>query len=189
MKKAIVFIGISLLMCIGLNCRPEHYIIKDIRFHLVKVEGEKDINELLIYEDSTISVNDKFAFIILCDIEYANEQNIVFNVGNTCYATTVPRRLDNSLLEETFSLKFDKSFVYDGKVIQKDTNLFGLEVISSEMKIEDRTGDSMDDSKNIIFNQVFFDKSVFEKTTYKITFSCKTSDGKEFNKNISMTFE
>ena len=190
MRKVIAIISIFLLMGIGQNCRTVHYVITDIRFHLAKIEGKKHKEKQHIHYDCTSSVKDELVFVISYYTEIV-AQNSFLDFGNTCYAFTSPTKIDNPLLEETFSLKFDKSFVYKGEVIPEGTNLFDLETILQEIDVYENYNAfcSMGADNVIDFSQAFFDESVFEKTEYGVNFSCKTSDGKEFNKSIIITFE
>ncbi len=189
MKRIIAILSIFLLMNIGQNCRPEHYLITDIVFNLAKVEGKHKDKQHINYTCTT-SVKDKLVFVVSYDTEFV-AQNNSFDIGNSCYALSLARKIDNPLLEETFSLKFDKSFIYKGKIIPENTNLFELETVLSEIDIYENYNAfcSMGADRVIDFSQEFFENAIFEKTEYGVEFSCKTSDDIEFIKNIIITFE
>jgi len=189
MKRIIVLLSIFLLIDIGHGCRTEHYLITDIRFNLAEIKENKYNDKQHIVYACTSTVKDKLVFVISYYTEFVTQNNL--NSGNSCYALTLPRKTDNPLLEETFSLKFNKPFKYDGENIAESTNLFDIEAIRDEIEMYENNMAfcSMGADKVIDFSQPFFEKATFEKMEYEVIFSCETSDGKTFTKNITIDFE
>ena len=95
------------------------------------------------------------------------------------------------LLEETFSLTFDKSFVYNGDTISGLTNIFDIAEIRDEINMYENhmAFCSMGADKVIEFSNDFFENSTFDTTEYEVDFSCETSDGLTFSQNITIEFE
>jgi len=189
MKRIIALLSIFLLINIGQSCRPEHLLISDIHFNLAEIKENKYSDKTQIVYACTSSVKDKLVFVISYETEFV-AQNF-FNIGSTCYATHIHRIIDNPLLEETFSIKFDKPFEYDGENIPVSTNIFDIEDIRSEISMYENhmTFCNMSADKVIDFSQDFFERATFEKTEYEVVFSCETSDGITFMKTITIEFE
>ncbi len=189
MKRIIVLVGIFLLINIGQSCRTEHFLISDIRLNLAEIKENKYNDKTQIVYNCTSTVKGKLVFVISYYTEFVAQNSL--NVGNSCYATTLPSKIDNPLLEETFSLKFDKPLKYNGENIAESINLFDIEEIRAEIDMYENHMSfcSMSADKVIDFSQNLFEKVTFEKGEYEVTFSCETSDGKRFMKNITIDFE
>lgn len=189
MKRIIVLACIFLLINFGQSCRTEHFLITDIRFDLAEIKENKYNDKTQIVYTCTTTVKEKLVFVISYYREFVAQNSL--NIGNSCYATTLPSKIDNPLLEETFSLKFDKPFKYNGEDIADSTNLFDLEEIRDEIDMYENHMSfcNMSANKVIDFSQNFFEKATFEEQEYDVVFSCETSDGKRFMKNITIDFE
>jgi len=189
MKRIIVLVSIFLLINIGQSCRTEHFLITDIRFNLAEIEKNKYNDKTQIAYNCTSTVKGKLVFVISYYREYVAQNSL--NIGNSCYALTLPSKIDNPLVEETFSLKFDKPFKYNGGNIAESTNLFDIELIRDEIDMYENHMVFCNMSANIVidFSQNFFEKATFDKGEYEVTFSCETSDGKRFIKNITIDYK
>ncbi len=189
MKKVIAILSIFILINIGLGCRTEHFLISDIRFNLAEIKKNKYNDKTKIVYTCTSIVKDKLVFVISYYTDFVAQNSLGF--GNACYALTLRSEIDNPLLEETFSLTFDKSFVYNGDTITELTNVFDIEEIRDEIDMYENhmVFCSMGADKVIDFSNNFFEKATFDKSEYQVDFSCKTSDGLTFSKNINIEFE
>jgi hypothetical protein len=189
MKRIIVLLSIFLLINLGQSCRTEHYIISDIRFSLAEVKEDNYNDKTQIVYICTSTVKDNLVFIISYFTEFVAQNS--FDFGNACYALTLDKEIDNPLLEQTFSINFNKPFAYNGVEIAELTNVFEIEEIRDEIDIYENymTFCGMSADKVIDFSQEFFAKATFEKAEYEVTFSCQTSDGIAFLKTITIVFE
>ena len=178
-----------MLINLGQGCRTEHFLISDIRFNLAEIKENKYNDKTQIVYTCTSTVKDKLVFVISYYTEFVAQNSL--NIGSTCYATTLPSKIDNPLLEETFSIKFDKPFKYNGENIPESTNIFDIEEIKAEIDMYENymAFCNMGADKVIDFSQNFFEKATFEKTDYDVVFSCETSDGITFMKTITIKFE
>lgn len=179
MKKKVLIISSILLICTILHsCFPtDYYRIIDIEF---EAKGEPDLNKIPY-------VNENLQFIITPKLELERAaQNYIPTMVNSCYATSRGSALENSLVEESFSLSFSKPFTYNGELIPANTNIFDNESIRKEIKIEYPNNTSIYDPTYIKFSELFFQNSTFEEGLSEVTFSCETSDEKSFSKVTSV---
>ncbi len=189
MKRIIAVLSIFLLINLGQGCRKEHFRITDIRFNLAEIKENKYNDKTQIVYTCTPTVKDKLVFVISYYTEFVAQNSLDF--GNSCYATSLPSKIDNPLLEETFSLTFNKPFVYNGDTITELTNVFDIEKIRNEIDMYENhmAFCSMGADKVIDLSKDFFKKATFDKSEYEVKFSCKTSDGLTFSKNILIEFK
>jgi len=184
MKKIFVLLVIFIIANLGQGCKPEHYLIKDIDFNAAFIGRDGRYNY-------TSTIKDKLIFIISYKWELVSAY--IPNLGNVCYAYTPARFDDNQLLRNTFSITFDKAFIYQGNTIPDRTNIFEIKAITKEIT-EYENENYLRGEKNIDlvldFSDKFFKNSVFDTTEeYTVTFSCETSDDKFFEKTITIKFE
>lgn len=188
--KVIIIVLALLLINIGHGCRTQHYLIADIGFNLAEIKEDryKD-KQKRVYRCESI-VKDKLIFVISYYTEFI-VQNTYPGIGNTCYALTLPRKIDNPLQEETFSLTFDQPFEYKGDIIEEKTNIFKIEDIRKEIDIYENHMSfcSMGADKIFEFSQSFFENATFQKKEHRVYLHCKTSDNKILNKEITIVFE
>lgn len=188
MKRIIVMLSILFLGTVWQSCRKEHFLINDISFHLAEIKVSKKDKRDIEYT-CTSTVKDKLVFVISYHTEYVTQNYL--NIGSSCYAMTLGKIIDNPLHEESFSLKFDKPFNYNGKNIVESTNIFEIGDIRKEIETYENFMSfcGMTADKVIDFNQLFLKNAIFEKTEHEVTFSCETSDGITFTKKITINFE
>ena len=191
-KKIFVLVAMFVLLNLGQSCRTEHYLIVDIEINAASIE-ENNNDKQKIYYDCTTSIKDKLVFVISYKTEFLH--GYIPNSGNVCYALTLPRVNDNELLHNTFSLKFDKTFIYQDNEIPALTNIFEIETIAKEIdKYEKQMyrGSTCGMGADFIidFSDNFFNNSIFDTTEdYIVIFSCETSDEKFFEKTTTIKFE
>ena len=194
-KKIFVLLAIFVLINLGQGCfPPSHYLIIDIDFNAVSIE-KNNKDKGAIHFQCTSTIKDKLIFIISYKTEYLYGH--IPNFGNVCYATSKPYVNDNELLRNSFSMTFDKAFIYNGNTIPAMTNIFGIDAITKEIDEYENNilfrgvnGNVLDADLVLDFSDNFFKKSVFETIEeYEVTFSCETSDDKFFEKIITIKFE
>lgn len=189
MKKIAAIIGLYMLMIISsISCGEEHYLITDIRFLGASLDFYGDEPKFNHYNATSVFEEDVI-FVISYYTEYLyGSRNL--NLIQSCYATSVPRVNDNELLHDTYSISFDRPFVYDNDTIVTGQNIFLVDKMKNEINIfetamsfEGSGADEVLDFGNDFINKVNFDTGI-----YKVTFSCKTSDNKDFIEQIDVEF-
>lgn len=104
------------------------------------------------------------------------------------YAFSKGQVIDNYLLENTYSIKFDHPFTYKTLTITANQNLFEIDEIKNQIDIYDCSGNYNVD-KVFEFSQKFKSESIFTSDNYEVTFSCNTSDNRKFEKKIIVKIE
>lgn len=186
MRKILKIIGIYLLLIIiDYSCvPPEHVLINNIEFDSATIKDKREQREFNNYIETSIFKND-IVFIITENIESVASVNL--GLSEKCYATTFAKTYDNSILEESFSLKLNKDFTFRNTVISANQNLFGIPEIRNQISIF-KTNQSFGD-KIIEFSSIFVNEAIFSNEVYQVEFECKTSDNRVFNKMIEVKFE
>jgi hypothetical protein len=202
-KKVFVFLAIFVLMSSNRGC-TDYFLIVGIDFFAVfiDVNSEKLFKKENQYQNDrqnahfayTSSVKGKLIFIISYETEFLYGTK---PFANLCYATSRGRATENELLRNTFSLTFDKEFTFHGNTIPAMTDIFNIETVTEEIDVyknyillRNAKGDVVDADLVLDFSDNFFKNSVFDTTEeYIVTFSCKTSDDKFFEKSITIKFE
>lgn len=178
MKKLFKFIGIYLCLIVMSECwSPQHYLISDIEFNGATVSERKKEREYNRFTQTNVLKND-LVFIITYKTDFIASLDL--GLSAKCYAFKRGRVNDNSLLENTYSLKFDHPFKYKNVTINANQNLFEIDNIKSQIQIYD----GLYTDKIFEFSQNFKSESVFTSDDYEVTFSCSTSDNKNFEKKI-----
>jgi hypothetical protein len=193
-KKLFVLLTIFVLANFNQGCiGKDHYLIIDIDFHAASIlENNKDKGHIKF--GCTSLIKDKLIFVISHETKFVTAY--ISGFGSVCYATTRGQIWDNKLLENTFSMTFDKTFTYNGNTIPAMTNIFEIESIVREIdRYKNYTSSFCRNSSfhphlALHFSDNFFRNSVFDTTEeYIVTFSCKTSDDNFFEKTTMIKFE
>ncbi len=121
------------------------------------------------------------SFFLRVQFNFLIEQ-VSFNglsLMNSVYATSCAREQINHLDNETFSLNVDKSFEYNGNLIESGYNLLELTNVDTNSPVDGLYFD-------IHFTQEFIDNSSLDDSSYTFTFTGNTSDNltMEFEKNL-----
>ncbi|MGE5447133.1 MAG: hypothetical protein ACM3PR_02145 [Bacteroidales bacterium] len=188
MKRITAILGLYIYLFIAnQGCRPEHFLITDIRIESATLKDKDDERQFNYYIDTTVFTKD-IVFIISYHTDYVAGFNLGFS--SECYAFKKGRVYDNQLLEDTYSLKFDHPFVFNRNTIPANQNIFEISSIKNEISIFDNymAFDNKGADKVIEFSDFFVKNSTFSPDIYKTTFYCKTSDNKEFEKEINVKF-
>ena len=189
-KKIFMILAIFVLMNLGQGCRTEHYLIIDIDFNAAFIWENKYKDKQKIVYRCTSTINDKLVFVISYKTRYVSAY--IPSLGNVCYALTLPRVNDNSLLRSTFTMTFDKNFTYHGETISAMTNIFEINSITNEIDEYENHMVFCGMGADLVldFSDNFFKNAVFDTSEeYVVTFSCKTSDDLFFEKTIIINFE
>ncbi|CAD0007598.1 MULTISPECIES: hypothetical protein [Flavobacterium] len=195
MKKIFKITGIYLLLIIlDFGCTPpEHVIINDIEFRSVTIKERKENHQYNSYVDTSVFKNE-IVFAVTEKIVTVASLNL--GLAEKCYATSLPETIyNNSILENTFSLKFNKDFTFRNQVISANQNLFEIKEIKDQISIFNNTNSIFNttdinsvNNKIIEFNSDFINEGVFINEVYEVEFECKTSDNRVFNKKIEVKF-
>lgn len=189
MKKITALIGLYALMIMGsVSCNEEHYLITEIRILGASLDYYGDEPKFNHYNSTSIFENDVI-FVISYYTEYLYGW-INTNMIQSCYATSVPKVNDNKLLQDTYSISFDRPFVYDNDTIASGQNIFLVDKIKNEINIFETamSFESAGADEVLDFSDDFIKKVKFDSGTYQVTFSCKTSDNLEFIEQIDVEF-
>lgn len=186
MKKALKIIGVYILLIfLDFSCAPlEHVSINDIEFRSATIKDRGDKREFNNYVETSVFKND-IVFAIAEKTERVASLNLRLN--NKCYATTFEKIYENSILEESFSLKLDKDFTYKDILINANQNLLAISEIRNQISIFESY--QAFGNKIIEFSPGFVQDAVFSNEVYHVEFECKTSDNKLFKKVIEVKFE
>lgn len=187
MKKVLKIIGIYLLLIVAnQSCwPPDHSLISDIEFNgaiLRKTAKERANNQF----DQTDVLKNDIVFMIRYNLDYVASIDLGFS--GKCYAFSKGLVIDNYLLENTYSLKFNRPFTYKNLTIDANQNLFEIDEIKNQIEIYDCSGNYNVD-KVFEFSPEFNNESVFTSDDYEVTFNCSTSDNRNFEKKIIIKIE
>jgi hypothetical protein len=186
MKKVIILITGYLIIGVTITLMQSCFLsydgwIADVVFKGNYRSNDPDIDDLTKSIDFQIiaggsDVSHRFAYI----------KNI--DLFSKCYATTKCAKWQNHLDVSSFSMTFDRSFLNDTDTIEAGIDIFKIESIRMGITI-----DKDDDECKFIFYTMAFspelkNRLTFELGEYTVYFSCKTTDGKEFNKSRRVIF-
>ncbi|MFC0878892.1 hypothetical protein ACE01N_20025 [Saccharicrinis sp. FJH2] len=190
MKKLISILAIYLLIIIfSVSCNEPHYVISNIRFLGASLDYYGDKPRFNHYNSTSVFEKD-IIFVISTYKEYiANLINI--ELIQNCYALTKRETCDNELLIDTYSITFDRQFIFNNDTIDAGQNIFSIDKIKNEINIFETamSFESAGADEVIDFSDDFINKVKFDSGTYQVTFSCKTSDDKEFTEQIDVEFK
>ncbi len=193
MKQFTCFLLLFLFVNIT-GCRVEHFLITGIKFSGIEsdVLYGKNKNDRLEGYICTTEFKDQILFVVSYERELQYVAgNISNGIGSKCYATSLGTAYDNSLLEQTFSICFNKPFDYAGQTYNADTNILDFPEILDEIKfIYDFNQGICCGGTDIIieFSDTFAQNASFSEDSYAVTFSCETSDKKFLQAETTVKF-
>ncbi|MGY3791419.1 hypothetical protein [Aquimarina sp. 433] len=183
MKKKIIttiklYVVFSLVSVIGYSCCPEQkYQIQNIRsIELFELNTTST-------PDSEVVLTGEFTLIARFDINNIASSNINVNLIPSAYAFHTycdNTSYINELNLESLKISLDKDFIYDGNIIHANSNLIEITEIANNIDLYLTT-------LYVDFLNEFLEKSQFENQEYNFTFSIETTDGLQFDKEISAT--
>lgn len=103
------------------------------------------------------------------------------NLISSCYATTKCADWQNGLNESSFELSFDKLIIFNNDTIKPNQDLLKIASIKTGIKIV-TTNECKFILSRINFSDELRNKLLIDTGIYNVTFKCKTTDGKEFEK-------
>ncbi len=185
MKKVIIFI-IGIFISILSGCfSTEHYLIKDFEFY-----GVEQTNPMEIQDENKVfrNVNDTlknglfFRIVAITEYRYGYLNNL--SLIENCYATSVPKKIDNNLMLNFLELRLDSDIYFETDTIKKNTDLW------NHPKLKDYRWFSIsktDFSYNAVIGFVgsFYDKVNILPTECTIELMCPTSDNQTITKSIN----
>ena len=190
MRKALKILVIYLfLTVISQSCSPDHFLISNIEFNgatLSERNNQRDYNN---FKQTDILKND-IVFIVSYHTDFIASLDI--GLSQKCYAFSKGRVVDNYLLENTYSIKFNHPFTYKNVTINANQNIFEIDEIKNQIEIyETNNGfyNGLGADKVFEFSQTFKNESVFISDDYEVTFNCSTSDNRSFEKKIIVKIE
>lgn len=189
MKRIFSILGLYVLLFISTqSCEPIHILITNIRFESATFDRVTTDNQSKVYKDTSIFTKD---IIFIISYYSGDVSTISYGFSSNCYAYSRGLVYDNYLLDDTYSLKFDHPFTFNNDTIRAGTNIFGVESIRKEINVFETYNafHYMGADKVMEFSDYFVKNSRFNADKYKVTFYCKTSDNKEFNKEIVVEFK
>ena len=189
MIKILKILGIYLLLTVlSQSCSPEHFLISGIEFNGATVSERNSQRENNSFLKKDILKND-IVFIVSYHCDFI--ANLDLGLSGKCYAFSNGQIIDNYLLENSYSLKFDHPFTYNNVTINANQNLFEIDDIKNQIEIyETYNGfNGLRADKVFEFSPTFKSESVFTTDNYEVTFKCSTSDNRNFEKRIIVKIE
>jgi hypothetical protein len=189
MIKILKILGIYLLLTVlSQSCSPEHFLISGIEFNGATVCERNSQREHNSFIKKDILKND-IVFIVSYHYDFIASLDLGFS--GKCYAFSKGREIDNYLLENTYSLKFDHPFTFNNVIINANQNLFEIDEIKNQIEIYETNNGfyGMGADKVFEFSPTFKSESVFTTDNYEVTFKCSTSDNRNFEKRIVVKIE
>ncbi len=161
-------------------------LITDIKFAMVEMEITQHKKWTQTTYTCTSLLKDQLIFAISYDLLYLERAALV-GFGNSAYATTVGKVIVNPLLDDTFGLRFNESFVFNGETIPPHTDILAIDAIKKHIKIEHSSFQSChgNNDKIITFDDYFMSASDFPAEAYMAVFTCKTSEGTTFERSTN----
>ena len=161
---------------------PDHYFISDIEFSGATISERNKEREKNRFTETDVLKND-IVFIIRTKIDYITSLDL--GLSSKCYATSKDQVIDNYILENTYSLKFNQSFKYKNLTVNANTNLFEIDELKNQIQIYNSS------YADIVFefSQEFKTESVFSSDDNEVTFNCSTSDNRNFETKIIVKIE
>ncbi|WP_378181956.1 hypothetical protein [Aquimarina sp. SS2-1] len=181
MKKKIIttvklYVAFTLVSVIAYSCCPEQ------TFQLQSFES-LEIFQLATQDiqDPVTTVTDEFTLLARFGENTFTTATIDFNFITSAFATSCDNdTFLNRLNEESLVVSLDKEFIYDGNTIPANSNLIDITEIANKTEV-------FYDLIQITFLNDFLEKSQFENQEYTFTLYVETTDGFEFEKQVSVT--
>jgi hypothetical protein len=183
MKKLIIVV-IGFFIFILYSCfSTEHYLIRNINVFGVKITRNTEEGSNIYIERVKDTLNDRLYFRIEGEIEYS--YGYFPSLFNKCYATSVPRKLDNSIDINSIKLMLDGEIIFNGNIIEKNTNLWNHQFLK-EYQCYYEYFEQFKYSVVIGFNEDFYDRIFLSPADYNISLSCLTTDSCKLSKIINL---
>ncbi|MBN8707460.1 MAG: hypothetical protein J0L62_16430 [Bacteroidetes bacterium] len=179
-KKVIIIIAIGISISLVASCfSTEHYLIKGINFSGVKltnpeVQADKDKYFVDVFD----TLNHRLFFRVIGMVEYQYGYLYGNSFVTSCYATSVPERLDNSILIDSLQLKLNSDIYFENVTIKANTDLWNHPQLKAYRWYFNYTKKNDIDNWFILgFIDSFYDIIRVPNKEYEIEITCKTNDG------------
>jgi len=189
MKKKLIFLFIiGVFISVLVSCfSTEHYLLKDFEFYGAELKNPletKDENK--IFGNVSDTLKNKLYFRIEAYGEYQYGYLHNMSLINQCYATSVPEKLDNSILLDEVELRLNSDIYFESEVIEKGTDLWNHPKLKNYKWFYTRDTYGSEFYGIIGFIDSFYDKVVIPQKDYTIELTCKTSDNQVITKSIKL---
>jgi len=186
--KVVILLSIASILSILISCfSTEHYLIKSIECEARELTNpganDDDMNFISVKD----TMKDRLFFAIHCIFEYEYGFLKSNPLLPSCYATSVPKKMDNYILMDEIELSLDGDIYFQNDTIVAGTNLWNHASIK-EYKWE-RLGTEYGGVSTrflIGFTDALYDKLHIPQKDYKIELTCKTNDGLVFVNQIQI---
>lgn len=167
----------------------EHYLITDFRFWGVEQINPEEINDVnKRFRSVRDTLKHKLFFEIETIMEYQYGYLNNLSLVESCYATTVPQKVDNELILESLELRLDADIYFETDTIFQNTDLWNHPTIKKYRCYH--TYDVNLDSNIVIgFSDSFYDKINIPLNEYTIELVCLTNDNKKMSKSIKLILD
>jgi hypothetical protein len=189
MKKILIIIFTGFSISVLISCfSTEHFLIKSIDFYGVELtnpEVTNDSEKDFVMISDTLRDKLYFEVIGLGEYQYGYLQKSSFI--NSCYATSVPKELDNYLIVDSLQLRLDLDIYFEDDTIKANTDLWNHpKLLDYKWSINEDDLNDIVYGFNFGFVGEFYDKVRIPNKDYKIELTCKTSDGLILIKQIEL---
>lgn len=177
--KVIIILAVGCILSILISCfSTEHYLIKSIEFEACELTNPEANDEDFNFTGVNDTMKDRLFFAIKCIYEY--QYGFLNNnpLLPSCYATSVPKKMDNYIVMDEIELCFDGDIYFENDTIKAGTNLWNHESIK-KYKWEDTFYEygGVSTRLRIGFTDALYDKLRIPQKNYTIELTCKTNDG------------
>jgi hypothetical protein len=190
MKKVIKIFVIGISVSILASCfSTEHYLIKDFRFYGVEQTNPTEIrDENKMFRNVHDTLRNKLFFRIEAIVEYQYGYLNNLSLIENCYATSVPKEIDNYMILDSLELRLDSDIYFETDTIEKNTNLWSHPKLKNYRWFHISKTD-FGYNAVIGFIDSFYDKVNIPPAEYTIELVCPTSDNQKMAKLIKLFIE
>jgi len=169
------FYGLVILFSILQSCNWLRYDASICHIDFFGINGNS-------WDSRPDNLTNEFGFEIIAD-DNCKSAYILKNISliSSCYATKKCADWQNDLDESTYDLSFDRLIIVNNDSIKPGNNILENGYIKSNVKIEKDKDCSLITS-TIRISGTIKNEMVLDTGIYIATFRCKTTDGKEFEK-------
>ncbi len=138
-----------------------------------------------ILDTSTFTNVDTIRAPFSINMLFESEIAGLFQTGliQSAYATSCEYVFENPADLNTFEIKSNKGFTYDGQMIEADSDFSNL----SNLRVE--VFDYFGGELQVHFNQAFLDLTIFDQDDFTFSIKIKTEDDLELSNDVSVFIE
>lgn len=177
--KVVILLSIGSILSILISCfSTEHYLIKNIEFEACELTNPGAKDEDMHFISIKDTMKDRLFFAINCIYEHEYGFLKSNPLLPSCYATSVPKKMDNYIMMDEIELCLDGDIYFENDTIVAGTNLWNHASIK-EYKWERLGGEYGGVSTRFLigFTDALHDKLRIPPKNYTIELTCKTNDG------------